>query len=323
MLFWGGGGDIDMEKKDEQSAASKKIAILFMLMSALGFSLMNLFVRLSGEMPTTSKSFGRNLVAFLVAFIFLLVSVVKERRRNESKQLDLIVHSLKTPKTLGLLLMRSGLGLVGILCNFYALDHIQVAEASVLNKTAPFFVLIFSLIFLKEKLSIKQIVSILVAFLGVVLITNPLGVGVGKGTYFAYCIALFGGVAAGAAYTFVRLLGQVKVPGSLIICFFSAFSTLATLPSFLKNQSEMTSAQLLYLLLAGLFAAMGQYGITYAYRFAPARDVSIYDYFTVVFSALWSFIVLAEVPQWLALLGALLIFVAALINFMANRARLH
>ena len=112
--------------------------ILCILASAFFFALMNLCVRLSGDLPSMQKSFFRNFVAFFFALAFM-------RRKK-------IWFSGKSSNILPLIL-RSVFGTVGILCNFYAVDHLVLADASMLNKMSPFFAIIFSCLILKEKVS--------------------------------------------------------------------------------------------------------------------------------------------------------------------------
>ena len=72
-----------------------------------------------------------------------------------------------------MLLMRSIFGTIGILCNFYAVDHLLVSDASMLNKLSPFFVIIFSALFLKEKANTVQKISVVIAFIGALFVIKP------------------------------------------------------------------------------------------------------------------------------------------------------
>ena len=91
----------------------------------------------------------------------------------------------------------------------------------------------------------------------------------------AALIGALGGLSAGAAYAFVRLCGQKGVKGPVIVAFFSGFSCLIVLPFMVFDFVPMTVEQILFLLLAGLAAAGGQFTITAAYTHAPAREISI------------------------------------------------
>lgn len=263
--------------------------ILCILASAFFFALMNLCVRLSGDLPSMQKSFFRNFVAFFFALAFM-------RRKK-------IWFSGKSSNILPLIL-RSMFGTVGILCNFYAVDHLVLADASMLNKMSPFFAIIFSCLILKEKVSPFQAMAVGGAFLGSLLIIKPTVIGM---DLFPAVLGFLGGMGAGAAYTMVRYLSERGEKGPFIVCFFSGFSCLVTLPFLIFSFYPMTIWQLAILLLAGLCAAGGQFTITAAYSYAPAREISVYDYSQIVFSAVLGYCVFGQIPDVLSWLGYLII----------------
>lgn len=69
--------------------------------------------------------------------------------------------------------MRSIFGTMGVLCNFYAVDHLVLADASILNKMSPFFTVLFSWLILKEKVMPIQLSLIFGAFLGSIFVVKP------------------------------------------------------------------------------------------------------------------------------------------------------
>lgn len=271
------------------------------LSAALCFSLMNSFVRLSGDLPSIQKSFFRNAIAFLFALAVLI-------RQGKG------VHIRKSD--LPLLLVRSAFGTVGILGNFYAVDHLVLSDASMLNKLSPFFAIIFSFFFLKERAKPVQIAALVTAFMGALCIIKP---SFDLSEVFPCLIGTLGGLGAGAAYTAVRALGGRGVNGSLIVLFFSAFSCLCVTPWMVLDYHPMTLMQLLCLLCAGLAAAGGQFSITAAYSLAPAKEISIYDYSQVIFSAILGFFVFGQIPDGLSVLGYFIICGASVGMFLWNR----
>ncbi len=285
----------------EQHADFRR-GLYFILLSALGFAFMNLMIRLAGDLPSMEKSFFRNLVALLVAGLSFFHRPPKVGRLGAANW--------------GLLVLRSSAGLVGIICNYYALSHLRLADASVLNKLSPFFVLIFSAVLLKERIHWKQLAFICLAFGGVLLVSRPGGALLPPLPLF---MGILGGVMAGFAYTMVRLLSLRAVPGNFIVFFFSLFSTLALLPVMLFDYHPMDAWQFCCLLLAGIGASLGQFGITYAYRYAPAREISIYDYSSIAFTALLALLVLHELPPLQSFFGYLIIFAASYGNFAYKR----
>ena len=132
--------------------------IACLVLSAFCFALMSMFVHLAGDLPSMQKSFFRNLVAALAAVVLLLRAGEPFRIRREN---------------LPYFLMRSIFGTLGVLCNFYAVDHLVLADASILNKMSPFFTVLFSWLILKEKVMPIQFSLIFGAFLGSIFVVKP------------------------------------------------------------------------------------------------------------------------------------------------------
>lgn len=279
-----------------QNIKNNSMGIICIILSAFCFSLMSLFIRLSGDLPTMEKCFFRNIVA-------LFIAITAIARSNKSFQIG--------KGNLKYLLLRAIGGTLGLMCNFYAIDHLALSDASILNKLSPFFAIVFSAIFLKEIANKFEWLSVILAFLGAMLVVKPtFSVDV-----IPAFIGLFGGCAAGFAYTFVRKLGQRGENGMMIVLFFSAFSTVVTIPFMVMSFEPMTMKQLLFLILTGVAAAGGQVFITKAYSYSPAKEISVYDFSIVIFSAIWGFIFLGQLPDWLSVLGYVIIIGVAVIKW--------
>lgn len=275
--------------------------ILCIIFSAFCFAVMNVCVRGAGDLPSVEKSFFRNLIAAVIAFVALV--------RNHTP--------LKCQKgDWKYLILRSAFGTVGILCNFYAVDHLLVSDASMLNKMSPFFVIIFSYLILKERLNKIQIIAVVGAFVGSLFVIKP---SFSNMALVPSLLGLLGGLGAGVAYTMVRILGQRKVNSSFVVFFFSVFSCVTTLPYLLFAFVPMTGTQLLTLLGAGVAAAGGQFGITRAYYYAPAREISIYDYSQILFAALLGFLLFGQVPDIYSVIGYVIICSMALMMFLYGK----
>lgn len=273
--------------------------IICMITSAFGFAVMAAFVKLAGDIPPIQKTLFRNLVSFFIAgaTIWYYKGSFWGKRENQK-----------------LLLMRSFFGTIGMVANFYAIDHLILSDANMLNKLSPFFVIIFSAVFLGEIIKWQQILAVLTAFLGCLFILKPAF----QVDIFPYIIGVISGIFAAMAYTCVRSLGE-KEKYYNIVFYFSAFSIAVLLPFVLYFYEPMSLGQLLCLLLAGVFATIGQYGITLAYRFAPAREISIFDYTNIIFSAALSTFIFGQVPDKFSFLGYITIFAAAFFIYIWQR----
>ena len=260
---------------------------------------MTFFVRLSGDVPTMQKAFFRNAFAAVIAVVSLSRS--KERFR--------IV------KGCGFyIFLRCLFGTTGMMCNFYAIDNLPLADANMLNKLSPFFAILASIPVLKEKPSRVDIISTIIAFMGVILIVRPTG----DVSMVPAIAGVWGGAGAGIAYTYVRLLGRKGERTSVIVLCFSLFSCLLTAPFMIFNYSPMSVRQLSCLIIAGIFAAVAQFSITSAYKFAPAREISVFDYTQVIFAALLGIIFFGEVPSLLSAAGYVVIIGMAVFRWYWN-----
>lgn len=279
----------------------KTKGILCIVLSAFCFALMNVFIRMAGDLPSVQKSFFRNLVAFFCAWIVLK----KDGIRFSGDR-----------KNLWLLVIRSLFGTMGILCNFYAVDHLVLADASMLNKMSPFFAILFSCLLLKEKVSLVQGMAVAGAFAGSLLIIKPTGLDL---TRMPAVIGLLGGLGAGVAYTFVRLIGRRGEKGPFIVWFFSGFSLLVMLPMLIAAYQPMSISQFGLLMLCGAAAAGGQFAITAAYCYAPAKEISVFDYSQIVFSAIFGFVLFGQVPDFYSWIGYLLICAMGIWMFLYQK----
>lgn len=186
------------------------------------------------------------------------------------------------------------------------------------NLVAIFFAIIFSYFLLKEKIKPYQLICVIVAFIGALFILRP---GFDSVATFPAFIGLIGGMGAGLAYTNVRIASKHGVPGPLIVFCFSVFSCVCAIPFIIWNPQPLAWWQLGSLLMAGLSATLGQFSITAAYTYAPASELSVYDYTQIVFAALLGMIFLGEVPDMISILGYFIICGAGVAMFLIRRKK--
>ncbi len=272
--------------------------ITCILFAAIGFSLMTFFVRLSGELPTMQKAFFRNAIALIIAITIL---IIKRERFTIKKEFGMDI------------LLRCLFGTTGLIANFYAIDKLTLADSNMLNKLSPFFAILLSIPLLKEKPSKLDITATIIAFVGALFIIRPTP---GNMSLVPALIGLYGGFGAGTAYVFVRrATGKGAATPVIVICF-SLFSCLLTLPFMITGYVPMSPKQLLFLIAAGFSAALGQFSITTAYKYAPAKKLSVFDYLQVIFAALWGILFFHEVPTVMSVIGYLIIIGVAFLRWL-------
>lgn len=278
---------------------NKSKGIIFILISSLSFAIMGAFVKLSGNIPSIEKSFFRNLVSCIVAFIMIIYHKNSFFGKRENQKY---------------LFWRAFLGTLGVICYFYAIDHMVLSDSAMLNKLSPFFVTIFAVIFLKEKIRSAQIAGLFTAFIGGLLIIKPsFNISV-----LPALIGLASAVFAGGAYTIVRFLGS-REKYYTIVFYFSFFSIVSTLPFMLMVYKPLTLKQIIILIAAGVFASIGQFALTIGYKYAPASEIAIYDYVNIIFSAIIGQLIWSEIPDILSIIGYVMIIGSSIIAYIYNK----
>ncbi len=283
-------------------SSSRMKGIFHIVLAAFGFALMSFFVRLGGDLPTMQKVFFRNLVALFFALHL----------------------ALKTPEGLHFkkdcrltLFLRCAIGIGGVICNFWTVSHIGFADANILNKISPFAAMIMSVFIIGEIPTSFEWMTVATAFIGAAFVVKPTA-GIAS---LPALVGLIGGFCAGTAYAIVRKLGMMGERKEIIVFAFSGFSCLVSLPFLIFDYHPMTMMQLIWLLLAGCAAMIGQLNVTAAYSYAPASDISVFDYSQVVFAALLGFFVFGELPDAWSFVGYVLIIGAAVLKWYVMRKR--
>lgn len=285
----------------------RKRGIIYLLISSFSFALMALFINLAGDMPVFMKALFRNLVALALSVVILARSPEK--------------FKIKKGSWFGLI-MRASFGTISLICNFYAVSKINMSDAMMLNKLSPFFAVLTSIVILKESADRYQWTAILIAIAGAVFVAKPSflfgAMGVTGSSIVPALIALTGGICAGIAYAFLRKVTLKGERGIVVVAFFSGFSCLVLIPFVIATYQPITLIQLLFCVLTGVAACSGQIFITSAYAICPAKEISIYDYSTVIFAAVLGLLFLGEIPDVLSIIGYAIIIGASVLNYLYN-----
>lgn len=267
--------------------------VILMLSSAFFLSVNALFVKML-DFPLYEKIFVRNLLGVLI--ILPLLSKVDFKLNKE--------QSWK-------LLLRSFFGLMGLITYYFAIENMILSDAAMLNKLNVFFVMLFSVMFLGEKLKRFQLVSIVIAFVGALFVIKPSF----DSEITASLIAVVSAMFAGAAYTTLRSLsGSVKP--FVVVFYFSLFTTIISFIVMISTGYRLpNTSEAIGLLTMGASATVGQVMMTKAYKYAEASKLSIYNYSSIIFSLIFTFLVLSDAPDLYSILGGLLIILAGYYNF--------
>lgn len=276
-----------------------KIGALLIIFSALSFSVMEIAVKISGSrIPVMEQVFARNFITlFISGFV-----MIKDREKFFPDKNNIVS-----------IVCRSASGYLGIIAYFYAANNMILADASVLQKTSPFWSSLFAFILIKEKILKVQWLTLIIAAIGSIFVIKPAM----NSNVFPALVALSSAMFAGISYAIIGSL-KGKESNSLIIFYFSLFSCLFSL-FFIRSFVMPNIFELLMLMLIGIFAGFGQFFLTIAYKKAPVSAVSIFNYTGVIFSYLFSVFLFNEIADIYSVIGMIIIIFAAVLVYYYKR----
>ncbi len=282
------------------------LGLRYMLLSTLGFALMTACVK---QVSTYNIPIFEIVAAR--ALVSLILSYYDIRRKGISPWGN---HRL-------LLIARGAVGSFALICTYYAVMTLPLAEATVLQYLHPVFTAVLAWLFLKEKIQRSTFICILLSISGLIVLIEP-GTGTSGGhtllPSFSVLVAIGGAFGSSIAYVLVRRLSRVE--DSSVIIFYFPIVTLPIALLLLGDDFVMPNLPAFFLLiLIGIFTQLGQVGLTNAMRADEAAKVSAYSYMQVVFSAVIGWVYFDEIPVITTVIGGGLIILGALINVMGSR----
>jgi drug/metabolite transporter (DMT)-like permease len=280
------------------SGERRRSGAIDMVLAAFFFSVMSLQVKLVGErLPSQEVVFVRAAVS--LAFAYVLVRRAKPGNWGHRK---------------GLLVWRGLMGFAALSCFFYAIIHLPLADATVIQYTNPVFTAWLGWLLLDESLSPGEAVLSGAGLLGVLLIARPtfLFGGAARLDPLAVAVGVAGALFSAAAYVSVRKLARTEHP-MLIVFYFTLVTVPASLPGMAMHAVIPTLQELALLIGVGVTAVLGQVYLTRGLQNEPAGRATAIGYVQIVFAAVWSVLAFREYPDLLSLAGAALVLVSVIV----------
>ena len=280
------------------------LGVVYMIMSVLFFSFMDILIKITDEYAVGQVMFFRAVFG-LIPIFFL---IPKNRLRDFYKT-----------KHVGLHFYRSFFGAIAMVAIFIGLRNLQLAEVTSLAFSGPIWVVIFSMLFLSEKIRTKRWVAVGLGFIGVLIISKP---GFDNLNYYyifpiIFCIG-FAGVSI-----LIRKLTLAGESVWLIAFYFSVASGLGGLATFpLGDWIMPTKYDLVLLILIGFLGGIANLTLTQSYKLAEVTLTTPLKYLSLVFAIIFGFYFFNEVPSINTLLGAGLIVISSgIIFFRENQLK--
>ncbi|MBR9786343.1 MAG: DMT family transporter [Vibrionaceae bacterium] len=284
------------------------IGVRFMVLSAFGFALMSATVKhvsLYG-IPVFEIVAARALVSLVISYLD-----VKRKRIS--------IWGNNKP----LLLIRGAVGTVALVCVYYSVTTLPLAEATIFQYIHPAFTALLAVFFLKERIQLSTLICIALCLLGIYVMVRPeTGLSADHSLPpFSVMMALFGAFGSSIAYVIVRKLSRTE-DSSVIIFYFPLVALPASIILMGDNFVVPDLYLTLMLILVGVFTQIGQLGMTKAMQTQEAGKASAYSYIQIVFSGLIGIIIFDEVPSVWTYVGGGLIVTGAMINAFGRHVRL-
>ncbi len=251
------------------------------------------FATMGALIKTATPELSTEMVVFLRNFFGLLALLPWLYKTR--------LPSLKTER-LGGHMLRAGFGLSAMYCFFYAIHFMPLANAVLLNYSAPVFAPIIAYYWIRERFSLWTYPAVGLGFIGIIFILHPT-VGFITG---ATLVGMASGILAALAMISIRRMANTE-PATRIVFFFTTFSVLFSSVPLLWAWQMPSVLALVTMMGAGIFATLGQLSLTRAYALAPAAQIGSLIYSAVVFSALWGWLIWDENLDRYFLIGTLLV----------------
>jgi drug/metabolite transporter (DMT)-like permease len=264
----------------------------YMIAATALFATMGAMVKhVSAELPNEMVAFFRSAIGFLV----LLPLMLHQR------------PTLRTQRPLGHVL-RSLAGLGSMYCFFYAVARLPLAEAVLLNYSAPLFIPFIATLWLKEPMSRRVLFAIGLGFVGVVLILKP---GISLLAPVAL-VALISGVLGAVAMVGGRGLSDSE-PTFRIVFYYTLVCAVGSAVPLAWTWKTPATHLWLPILTMGTCASVAHLCMTRAYALAPAAQAGPFSYATVVFAALIGWVYWGEVPDVVSAIGVAIVCAAGVL----------
>lgn len=269
-----------------------KKGLIYALLSALLFSTMNVFVKLLGtSIPAGEIAFARGLFGTVAVLIIMYMKGIPFSKEDR-----------------GLLVMRGLYGGFGMVCNFIALVHLKLSDATILFQMTGIFVFIFSALFLKESLPKGAGKWLALIFAAVMIMVNPF-------TYESFSwyalVAILGAALAAAAYTTIRTISKRgKHSNFEIMAYFmitSMFAGLVATDEFVMPQGS----DWFIIVIIGGISVVAQFFLTGAFVTTNAVVAQFLQYVGVFISSFYGFLFFGESLALVTVIAGIVMFISS------------
>lgn len=269
-------------------------AIVYMLISVVGFALMNLVVKHLKHIPATELVLFRSIVSLVLSYI-----MIRRRKLNPFGNNKLF------------LILRGVFGVTALTIFFYTLQELPIGSAITIQYLSPIFTVIFAIFFLKEKMQPIQWLFFLIAFTGIAVI---------KGfdpniTFRLLGLGITSAIFSGLAYNCIRKLKDTDNP-VVVVFYFPLIATPIMLVFSYFNFVMPLGWDWALLLLMGILTQIAQIYMTKAYQTSQMDKTAPLKYLGIIFAIAFDVLIFGVIYTPLAYLGIGLVIAGVVLNLL-------
>lgn len=261
-----------------------------MLGSTTFFAAMAVMIRItSADLSTQEVAFFRNLFGLLALLPFLWRSG------------PAVLRTRQLPRYF----LRSAIGVGSMLCGFWALGHLPMAQAVSLSYASPLFVTVLAVFLLGEKVRMRRWSAVVVGFIGVLVIVQPGSTAFTGGMLVALAGALLGAVVA----IQIKQLSRIDSADTIVFYTYVFWVPLSLVPALFAWQWPQ-GITWLWLVLLGAFGTGGQLLWTRALKLGDVSALQPISFVQLPMVALAAWLLFGENPSRWTVIGAAVILAA-------------
>ncbi|MCE0503777.1 DMT family transporter [Roseivivax sp. GX 12232] len=270
--------------------------IFWMVVTGFCFVMVTALVKTLGpRIPAAEMAFLR----YLMGLVFLL------------PLWRVLAATRLTKRQLGLFTLRGAAHAAGVICWFFAMTRIPIAEVTALNYLNPIGVSVLAVLLLGEKIAARRILAICAALAGALFILRPGFRELDPG-HFAMLITA--GTFSGS-YLLAKILSD-ETEAPVVVAFLSVTVMLALMPFALLNWVWPSWTELGFLFAVAAFATAGHYTMTLAFAAAPVTVTQPVTFLQLVWSVALGALFFAEPPDpWVIFGGGIIIAAVSFITW--------
>ena len=290
-----------MLKLSSISKSGTMIGVFWMVVSGLNFVAVTAIVKFLGsEVPPAQSAFLR----YLLGLVFI-IPLLKEFFQTRFTREEYILFGI-----------RGVFHTVGVICWFYAMTEITIAEVTSLSYLTPVFLSLGAILILGESITMRRMLAIFVALVGSLLILRP-----GFRELSAGHLAMMGTVVTFTISYLIAKKVTSRLNAGMIITMLSITVTIGLLPVATVVWIPPTIEQLFWLFLVALFATAGHYTMTKAFYSAPVSATQPVTFLQLVWATMLGTLLFGEpIDLWVVFGGTIII---GSVTFLAWREAVY